>query len=294
MTKKKKIVTEEDFLRKQNRARFSFNQVDFIRDLCKYEDQAVALIKPFDIRDIDPSLIKCRGDHITNSLWDYYRFVISSVPQKTFVTKGRIERYLVVDKTSGGLLGIIGLTDKAQNDKFLEEFLGWDVQDQVPLTPYSSKNSLKSRGMHTIVQLKRNLPIYEFGQYTGGKLFTLLSMSKPLIRNLEIKYSFKMTAMVVKSMKAKSSTYNRMTPNGLQYLGVDVKDGVYFAELRKKGLRWLRGDTDDLGSISTMDYGEAVEHWKERWMEQRIAHIGTSWVEPDPERYRLSSKMLKL
>ena len=168
------------------------------------------------------------------------------------------------------------------------------------LKPFDEFVGAKLGGFHSdnptapyVVYITRCLPAFEFGSLTGGKLLALLASSRECIRMLEVTYSFRFAAMMVKTLHGKSSQYNRLNQRGLEFVGSFDGRGLYMQELRKKGYRFLRGDVAKMGGMKGWSFADQVSYWKDRWLSIRL-NEGGGLVEMDREAYTLSLKMDRL
>ena len=254
---------------------------------------ALSLVKQVDLENLKPVIRK--ADQKTQIYWDYWRCVLSSTVQGGVINMGRTNCYFMFDDNSGGLLGVFALTDTPVSNPFFSEYFGWDVRD-IPDEELAAKGSIankaKRRSIHTIVSIRRCLPLYEFGGMLGGKLLTLGAASNEVIRSLEVQYSFKLSLLYTRALHGKASQYNRLEANGLRYMGLGKSgEGYYFMELRQKAERYLRGDVDRMGKLKVKSFPENVEFWKERWLQPRIESTGTKVLDFDRGQYEFSTKI---
>lgn len=264
----------------------------FIKELMELEARALKMLKPIPVETLKPKVVAATPK--TLQFFHYWRTVISSEPQLRRVAKGRQSPYFVFDETTGGFLGVFLYTDSPPNDPFLEPFLGWDKHD-IPKEQWKTANDIKNTRkrdwIHSLLLMRRCLPLYEFGDLTGGKGMTYMALSRELIRAIEIEYSFKVSLFQIKTVHGKSSQYNRI--DGLQYLGVDPVDnmGQYVYELRKNAIEFLRGNKSELGKFNLNSYAENMQFWKERWLLPRAERQGVTTIEFNPDNYRVSKLM---
>jgi hypothetical protein len=194
------------------------------------------------------------------------------------------------DEVSGGLLGIFAITDAHQNNPYMEDKFGWHEIDMPDRHAGQIRNKAKFNGLHTIIVLRRCLPLFEFGQMLGGKLLTLAALSNELIRALEVQYSFKVSMMYAKALHGKSSQYNRLQSHGFMLDGIDINgSGYYMSELRKGAYSFLRGDKPKMGKSKLKKYADNVEFWRERWLLPRAESRLVTDITFDLDRYRLSN-----
>ena len=262
-----------DRIGKQNR---------WLRDVCDVEEMALRMVVPIDLATMQPEIIEVRKGTLMQ-LHNYWRVVLSSEPQfTTFSGGGRSSALLIRDQTSGGFLGVVGLSDPPGCIPMMKLF-GWDVNDDARLAR-----------QHQVTMMRRCLPIYEFGQMTGGKLLALMATSREIVRVMEMRFSFQYTMFVIRTLHGKGSQYNRLNQRGIELIDVDeAGKGFYAMELRKKGLAYMR-DGAPFGKTAMYPLAEQVAYWKTRWLPARMASTGnSSIITPDPERYRLSSMLYR-
>lgn len=264
----------------------------FIKEMMEVEAKALKMLKPVPVETLRPKVVLATPK--TLPYFHYWRTVISSEPQNRRVAKGRQSPYFMFDETSKGLLGVFLYTDSPPNDPFLEPYLGWDKHD-IPKEKWKTANDIKNTRkrdlIHTLLLLRRCLPLYEFGDLTGGKCLTYAALSKELIRAIEIEYSFKVSLLQIKTLHGKASQYNRI--DGLEYLGIDPVDklGQYIFELRKNATAYLRGEKPDMGKFLVKPFAENMQFWRERWLLPRAERQGVTTIEFNPDNYRVSKLM---
>jgi len=254
---------------KANLRRIS-KQNQWLRQLCSVEEAALGMVKPIDLAHCDPEILVCNKG-LSRAVHDYWRVVLSSEPQgMAFSGGGREIALLIRDKMSGGFMGVVGLSDPPTHWTQLIDYLGWKENVHLRLSH-----------QHRIFMMRRCLPLYEFGQMTGGKLLALVATSRELIRLLELRYSYQFLFLGIRTLHGKGSQYNRLQQRGI--------DGM---ELRKKAVSFLRGETDDYGKTYTYSISEQVTYWQERWLVTRMKSLNAgSVITPDLEKYRLSTML---
>ncbi len=78
-------------------------------------------------------------------------------------------------------------------------------------------------------------------------------------------------AMMIKTLHGKSSQYNRLHTNGIEFCGAQEDGkGFYMMEFYERAKAFLLARTDDPGARLTKSYAEQVEHWKARWLPNRM------------------------
>ena len=256
-------------------------QNHWLRDLTDVEPLALSFLKPIDLTKIEPEVHECRTGQLAD-VFDYWRVVLSSEPQQpSFAGAGRSSPLVVLDKTSGGFLGVIALSDPPNTSKPMMRLFEWDKNDDMRLSR-----------QHQVIMMRRCLPVYEFGGMVGGKLLALIATSQEVMRLYELRFSFQYVYFIIRTLHGKGSQYNRLHPRGIELIEVDDEGkGFYAMELRKKGLAHMRtGST--LGGTAMHKLGDQVAYWKERWLKARLESTGHSPIIAfDPERYRLSNML---
>lgn len=258
-------------------------QNKWLRKLCDVEHQALRMCVPIDLAACDPEVIVVdKGKN--RDLFDYWRVVLSSEAQSPhFAGAGRSLSLLVRDRVSGGFMGVVGLSDPPNHWTQMINHLGW----------HKEQDHLRLANQHRIVMMRRCLPVFEFGQMTGGKLLALLATSRDVIRLLELRYSYQYLFFGIRTLHGKGSQYNRLNQRGIELIDVDETDhGFYAMELRKKAVPFLRGETDVYGKTATFTLADQIEYWRERWLNARMTSLSVgSTIQIDPTRYRLSDQL---
>ena len=68
----------------------------------------------------------------------------------------------------------------------------------------SAARNARSRWNRSVpVLMRRCLPLYEFGQMTGGKLLALLATSREVIRVTELRFSFPYVFFIIRTLHGK-------------------------------------------------------------------------------------------
>ncbi len=253
----------------------------WLRKLCSAEPMALRMCVPIDLAACEPEFVVARtaGDL---ELFNYWRVVLSSEPQNPqFCWLGRSVAFIVRDRVSGGILGVIALTDPPPGLPQLNKLLNWHKETE----------AIRIRNNHRIIMMRRCLPVYEFGQMTGGKLLTLMATSRDVIRLQELRYSFQYLLFAIRTLHGKGSQYNRLHQRGVALIDVDENQrGFYAMELRKKAVPFLRGEAGAYGKTATYSLADQIDYWRERWLKVRMTSLSAgSIIHPDPERYRLSN-----
>jgi len=264
-----------------------------VMKLLPYEDMALGMLRPFVLADIKPELVFAHTPE-ARMCWHYWRFSLSSSPQTSmFITPGRMSFVFVMDRTSGSLLGIFVVGDPPYMCSQLDKFVGWDIYTGVGASG-RPVNLCKWARCNTILYMPRCLPVYDFGQVVGGKLMVLLASCLEVVRMLELRYSYKYALFLVNTLHGKSSQYSRLHDRGLVYGGVSSSGkGMYYQELRKKGVRFLKGEVSSLGKYKGYSLQDQTTYWLARWGVPRAERLGCQKVTFDHDQYRLSRLVLE-
>ena len=188
-----------------------------------------------DFRRIDPELVEVSDDLVLETRniwgephsidlknqdshkthWDILRTLVSSAPNDGMV--GRAIRFLVVDKTTRQYLGIICIGSAMFRTKSIHTEIGWNAQ-------IIKKRRAKSGrpGLHNIANGQTIVPTQPFGSnFLGGKLLSLLCLSKEVADAWERKYGDKLVSVHTTSLFGSG--------DGTQYTNLNP----YWRELRE-------------------------------------------------------------
>lgn len=243
----------------------------WMTELTDIEALAMDLIRPFDPTKVSPILLRVTSRQEVN-LFDYFRVLYSSDDQNTKVNvSGRTSNWMVFDEVSGAFLGLFSLTDSVLPWVPFNEWAGGVIGART-----GGHNT-----HHTVINLRRCLPEPTFGQLTGGKFLALLASSRDVLSMYELRYSFPVTAIVVKTTHGKSSQYNRL--RGFEYRGLSHDGaGVYIVQCREHSKQFLLEQRLDPGRELTYGAADHVAHWKSRWLPNRIGRTDNGVCRPDP------------
>ena len=251
------------------------------------EVQCTSVLKPIDMRNFHPVAVKVKKNTFESLLCEYFRLMISSEPQKA-IAKGtsRSMQWLFFDKVSGGLLGFSYMCDMNLPWGLFDDWVGAPIGGIGG--PFKGRHA-RDTAMH-VQQLRRCLPIFEFGQMTGGKMMALAMVSTEVVEISELTYSFDIMVMLIKALHGRTSQYNRLHPRGIiQNPQLSAPDkACYSILLRENALPFLRKETTDPGKRLTYSYQKQIEYWKERWLPNRMDRTDNGIIRPDVSRYLLS------
>jgi len=261
-----------DRVKRQNR---------WLHELTSVEPLALSMLKPIDLTQIEPEILECRTGPLAD-VFNYWRVVLSSEPQQpNFAGAGRSSALVIRDRKTEGLLGLVALSDPPNTSKPMMRLFEWDKNDDMRLAH-----------QHQVIMMRRCLPLYEFGQMTGGKLLALAATSQEVMRLFELRFSFQYVYFIIRTLHGKGSQYNRLHQRGIELVEVDAEGkGFYAMELRKKGLGYMRASTP-FGGTSMYKLADQVDFWKTRWLTSRLQSTGRGpLITPEPEKYRLSNML---
>lgn len=286
--------------------------------LTSIEEKALAMLRPFDVNAIQPVLVRAKTK-MQRDIWNYWRIVISSANQGIFARgQYRGHDWFLIDRVSQGLLGVISLADLDHHWAGLYTFVGGPfgedrkamglrssitrlikeggdtTEKEAALVEYMTTHDRPADTNHCVQQLKRCLPIHEFGVLTGGKLLALASCCSELIQTAELNYSRPLALMVVKTLHGRTSQYNRLNQRGMVFIKDETLEaGAFYAQpLHRDWSDFLLGKVPNPGPLITYSFADQVAYWRERWLANRIVeHSDNGWVRPNVEKYRLSNQL---
>lgn len=169
--------------------------------------------------DIDPDRISPSLERISSGTWQGDLFRLASLTWSVPVSNGfgRRLRYLVWDKQNDKLIGLIAIGDPVFNLGVRDNLIGWDAHDRSArlvnimdayvlgaLPPY---NALLGGKM--VACLLRSRDIYDDFTRTYGATTGIISQEEKKARLL---------AVTTSSSMGRSSVYNRLKLDGIQYL----------------------------------------------------------------------------
>jgi hypothetical protein len=285
-TKHRAFKQPHGYLDKGSASYKKLHEVKFIqnwyRELSDIEPQALDLVRPFQPADIQP-VIRKAVTQSERAIMNYFRVMLSSEDQNYRVKpRGRGAEYLLFDGKSGGFLGLWAMVDAELPYRPISEWAGGKVGINCIREGFDTARM--------VTNLKRCLPLWDFGPLTGGKLIALLATSTEMLQAHELQYSLDVAAVMIKTTHGKSSQYNRLHPRGIAYIG-EAPDGagLYLLQARQFSKEVMTGRATDAGKRLTFKLGDQVAYWKERWLPNRMGLTTGGWITPDPNRYRLSN-----
>lgn len=170
-------------------------------------------------KDVIPERISPVLERITSGTWQGDLFRLAALTWSVPVSNGfgRRLRYLVWDESNGKLIGLIAIGDPVFNLAVRDKLIGWDIHDRSSrlvnvmdayvlgaLPPY---NALL--GGKLIACLLRSRDLYDDFAKAYGDTVGVISHKKKKARLL---------AITTTSSMGRSSVYNRLKLDGIQYL----------------------------------------------------------------------------
>lgn len=168
--------------------------------------------------DIDPAKISPVLERISAGTWQGDLFRLASLTWSVPVSNGygRRLRYLVWDEHNDKLIGLIAIGDPVFNLSVRDNLIGWNVHDRSArlvnimdayvlgaLPPYSTL-----LGGKMVACLLRSHDIYDDFAQTYGDTTGIISQQEKKARLL---------AVTISSSMGRSSVYNRLKLDGIQY-----------------------------------------------------------------------------
>jgi len=189
--------------------------------------------------ELEPYIDLCDLTKGLQNLWWYGRVSVSSAPLSGEV--GRRIHYLVRDKKTGFVLGIVGLASDL-TIPIRDKYIGW-----------TNDNKWKGKRINYLMNIQHCVATPELSNYLTGKLCALSALSSEIQEHFNDKYHHPLAMMTVTSLFGKSSMYNRLT--GFEYLGVTKGYSVMLVPLEVK--RQMREDYKrEKGKHSEIYYNE--------------------------------------
>lgn len=170
-------------------------------------------------KEIDPERISPVLERVSSGTWQGDLFRLAALSWSVPVSNGfgRRLRYLVWDEYNGKLMGLIAIGDPVFNLAVRDKLIGWDSHDR------------SSRLVNVMdAYVLGALPPYNF--LLGGKLIACLLRSRDLYDDFarvygntvgvisQKKKKARLLAITTTSSMGRSSVYNRLKLDGVQYL----------------------------------------------------------------------------
>lgn len=183
-------------------------------------DRMPALLKYFASgKDIDPERISPVLEKVAAGTWQGDLFRLASLTWSVPVSNGfgRRIRYLVWDAHNGKLIGLIAIGDPVFNLAVRDNLIGWDVHD-------------RSARLVNLMDAYVLGAVPPYNSLLGGKLVACLLRSRELYDDFALAYGAttgiisgqekkaRLLAVTTSSSMGRSSVYNRLKLDGIEYL----------------------------------------------------------------------------
>lgn len=183
-------------------------------------DKAPALLKYFASgKEIDPERISPVLEKVAAGTWQGDLFRLASLTWSVPVSNGfgRRIRYLVWDSHNGKLIGLIAIGDPVFNLAVRDNLIGWDVHD-------------RSARLVNLMDAYVLGAVPPYNSLLGGKLVACLLRSRELYDDFALAYGAtagiisgqekkaRLLAVTTSSSMGRSSVYNRLKLDGIEYL----------------------------------------------------------------------------
>jgi len=169
--------------------------------------------------DVDPCRIEPALERVSSSTWQGDLFRLASLTWSVPVSNGfgRRIRYLVWDRQNDKLIGLIAIGDPVFNLAVRDQLIGWDSRD-------------RANRLVNIMDAYVLGAVPPYNALLGGKLVASLLRSRDLYDDFSKLYgatagiisqqekSARLLALTTSSSMGRSSVYNRLKLEGVQYL----------------------------------------------------------------------------
>lgn len=228
-------------------------------------------------KDVNPRQISVRLERVESETWQGDLFRLASLTWAVPVSSGfgRRLRFLVWDDHNGKLIGIIAIGDPVFNLAVRDRYIGWTGEDR------------KNRLVHIMdAYVLGALPPYNF--LLGGKLVACLVRSLEVYQEFQRQYgnttgiiskerkSARLLAITTSSSLGRSSVYNRLKLDGINYMETIGFSGGWghfhvpddlFNEFRM----YLRDEGHDYADLHS--YGQGP-NWRIRVIRAALSSLG--------------------
>ncbi|MES1190674.1 MAG: Druantia anti-phage system protein DruA [Steroidobacter sp.] len=226
---------------------------------------------------IDVNRLRIRLELIDSRTWqsDLFRFatLLWSIPVSHGF--GRRMRYLVWDDYTGKLVGLFALGDPVFNLRSRDQLIGWSSDDRVKRLVHIMDGYVVGA-------------VPPFNRLLAGKLIASLMRTKEVVETFRERYgasegiisgNFKdahLVAITTTSALGKSSIYNRLKLNGVEYLSsIGVTDGYghfhFPRELFEEMCAYLKAKRDPYAN--SHQFGDGP-NWRLRTIRYALSRLG--------------------
>ena len=228
-------------------------------------------------KDVNPTKISVRLERVESKTWQGDLFRLASLTWAVPVSSGfgRRLRFLVWDDYNGKLIGIIAIGDPVFNLAVRDKFIGWtgedrgsrlvNIMDAYVLGALPPYNLLL--GGKLVACLVRSLEVYQEFQHQYGDATGIISKESK---------SSRLLAVTTSSSMGRSSVYNRLKLDGINYMQSIVFSGGWghfhvpddlFNEFRT----YLRDEGHDYADLHS--YGQGP-NWRIRVIRAALSSLG--------------------
>ncbi len=215
-------------------------------------------------KDIDVEKISPVLERVYSDTWQGDLFRLASLTWSVPVSSGfgRRLRYLVWDEHNGKLMGLIAIGDPVFNLGVRDKFIGWESQ-------------ARSARLVNLMDAYVLGAIPPYNSLLGGKLIACLLRSREIYDDFEKVYgnktgliskedkSARLLAITTTSSMGRSSVYNRLKLDGIEYLKPVGYTGG-----------WGHFHIPDWLFIELRDYLRTIDH---RYADQYLFGQGPNW-----------------
>lgn len=225
---------------------------------------------PEELENITPEIICCR----TKSEKRLFRLLmeIQSLHIQSDIP-GRNLTYIVQDKNSGKLLGMLRLTSSSCNvNRPLNTYLNWNDVDK-----------FKNRKLQHLVYAQAMVPTQPFGyNCLGGKLLAKLACCREILDIWDKKYVEKAFGVLTLSMSTGISQYSGMKE--FIHLGEAAGRTAYFFECYDNTRQLFKNETIT-GVDKRLSLESCILDWKNKAMKRLIKLQSENKIKTDIDTY---------
>ena len=264
----------------------SFLQNTYRKHFKKFYD-----IGKVDFGNLEPELILCTNQD-QKDMWTFFRMTQSSLVWSGYY--GRSMTYLLRDKNSGCVMGVLGLGSDFMAFKSRDDYIGWTRKDKFGKTvhadtgkEYTGKSvgswkKQKELGLKKVDNRINNLMnifvcvgVEPFNRLLVGKLLAMIAYSRQVMSDFEKKYNQPLVGITTTSIYGKSIQYDRIG-NYMKYLGLSKGIGTaqFSVELVEKIRKYYDGDFKVNNRKDWMDTGHLGLQPKAKMIQMIAKHLG--------------------
>jgi hypothetical protein len=152
---------------------------------------------PEEYLDLEPQVVVCKNNQALTKLWGDLRMFVHTMHFNPNI--GRSARFLVIDKKTDKVLGLLGLSGDFLDLTPRDNWIGWTREQR-------NKGMLKHSAIGSTI-----VPTQPLGySYLGGKLCALLMVSSVVEDTYNEYYPEKLAGMTTTSLYGSFSQYNNL------------------------------------------------------------------------------------